>query len=183
MTLDDISHWLTVAATAISIAGACGLPFAVRSWWKSRRRAAMVAEQMQQVFNALSPNGGTSVVDVIRRIEDGNRVMLRRVSNLILVSPTALFEANDEGRWALLNPAATQLFGLDSTAMEGHGWLQAVASHQRSEVQKQWVACVRDGSPFYADCEIHPKGGDHRLVRICATPDESGSYAGSIQIL
>jgi PAS domain S-box-containing protein len=83
----------------------------------------------------------SSIQSSVGEIEIRQRIAERHLAIGVYVCDT-------EGRCTWANDYLCEAFGLDSTEMQGHGWLAAVASSERIRVHAAWVAAVSSQIPY-----------------------------------
>lgn len=84
------------------------------------------------------PNGGTSLRDVVDRIELRQDVEESRVFTLIQSSTNAIFEADASGNWIRVNRAWCEATGFLPEEAIGFGWLNTICTDYQIAVSAQW---------------------------------------------
>jgi len=125
--------------------------------------------QVQTIMKQVMPNGGSSMVDSMRRIEALQETQsqvnaehgeqLKSVSkqmamltntmraNLNTNPRLATFEADDKGRLIDANKTYLRWTGLQLVELLGWGWINAVHPEDRARVRAEWNEAI-------ADCRI-----------------------------
>lgn len=124
-------------------------------------------EKLEVVIREFSTNGGTSLRDVINRIEGGVVLLEQRWRGVWNIIPVGMFETNAEGLVMFVSRAFTIWTGRPADEMLGEGWVAMVHPQDRADVQSAWN-----------DAVIQRRFFEYRLKYI----DYSGALAIPVQI-
>lgn len=96
----------------------------------------------------LTPNGGGSLKDIVRKTHDLAMIAELRTKQILATSPVGVYQCDRDGNCIWVNDALCSIFGLDSAAMMGRGWLLAVADDEREESNGHWQRAVDQDLPY-----------------------------------
>lgn len=119
----------------------------------------------------LKPNGGSSLVDKVTRMDKSLLLGTCRVTTMLMRHTVAIFECDAQGDCTFANPSLCRLFGLDESAVLGHGWLNAVDNDDRKSVWDHWTYCITNNIPYlhvYTVCNMET--GRRFKVKASAIP-------------
>lgn len=116
----------------------------------------------------LMPNGGSSLHDRIKRIDERVLIMEARQKLLDTNSAVGEFQTDEFGLCMYANSTLCDMYGLTESQMIGNGWLRAVVAEERQSVYDKWMGAVRNDFPY--ECRYR--------VRCCA---EGGGETFEVQ--
>ena len=83
----------------------------------------------------------------------------------------AIFVCSADGRCEFVNEELAEMFGLDSNACNGFGWLEAIDPDDRKGVHEAWMFCVTNKIPYEKDYRlVNKRTGVHLKVTARAYP-------------
>lgn len=174
------SNIVPILAAIISGLGSSLVTFAI-AWYK--RRGQLHAD-IKLIRDQVYPNGGSSLRDVVNRIEvqqlvDGE---LRRAYQQHVNVP--FWEADPEGRILWCNGAFAKLLGVSTEDLKDYGWLSMVANDDIARVKHDILA---SGShDHHVDYHVHVSGVVHllniktRWRRVTNHEGETVRYVGTV---
>lgn len=134
------------------------------------QQMVQLTKRLSDLETKFSPNGGSSLDDVIRGIKTDSEKTRQKLSEVIstleihdqkhyviwATQTDGIYEADiHSGDCLWVNPALSEMFGLDATNMLGRGWLRAVNPAEREGVWLRWWESLKNGIPFEAEYEVH----------------------------
>lgn len=120
--------------------------------WKPGRDLVRLVKQkvelLDDVATTLKPNGGSSIRDVLDRLDSRTRLLEERQRAGMDLNPAPFFEADAEGHCVFVNRAWSELTGIRLDEALGSGWLNSVHRDDRERVLDEWVAATQEGRTF-----------------------------------
>lgn len=139
---------------------------------------------INKMYTEFKPNGGGSLFDRIKRIEDEILKSKSRTLVLLSVHVDGVYECDANGNCIWTNKALQDMFGLNENELLGNGWLLAIDEKDRIDVWNDWKECIDKNIPYQSTYRItnHNK---HFICESCATAhkDEKGKILGYFGIL
>lgn len=105
-------------------------------------------ELLDEVALTLKPNGGSSIRDVLDRLDSRTRLLEERQRAGMDLNPSPFFEADSEGHCVFVNRAWSELTGIRLDEALGSGWLNSVHRDDRERVLVEWEAATKEGRTF-----------------------------------
>jgi PAS domain S-box-containing protein len=144
-----------------------------------------IAELTSFVKEKLSPNGGSSAVDAIKRIE--NRQITYENRQLALLNDTkyGVFFCTTLGFNTWVNRTYARFLGCGTNELNGFAWRRFIRTEELARYSKIWESAFRDGCEFEDTVEfIDAHGGRVSLhISVSAVQNEKGetvSYIGQV---
>lgn len=134
------------------------------------QRIGTTMDTVEQIKKELGDNGGKSLKDSVKKIDDRTRMTDARQSALMAAQPEAMFEANIEGHFTSANRAFEELSGFSRAHLSGMEWVNAIHPEDRFRVVKEWNHAVKDQRAWIDNCRMVTASGRVLLVRIEAHP-------------
>jgi PAS domain S-box-containing protein len=182
-------EWLFLAAGVVGAVAALWSK-GLRPLWALGRKAVRAInmfeeklELLERVAASVRPNGGTSLRDVVDRIERNTQTAAIRARAIFYLSDQAAMESDGDGNCVFVSRRWQQLTGLAPEEAQGTGWLLAVVPEDREAVQASWEAAVHEHRVFSADFHLQSRqSGVVYLVHTHAAPlvTPDGVYVGHV---
>lgn len=144
-----------------------------------------ISELSDFIKYKLSPNGGSSIADSIKRIESRQISSDARALALINDAKSGHFYCDLNGRNTWINRTYARLLGCGAEELMGYGWRKFIATEELERYSKVWHAAFNDGCEFEDTVEFlntsHNKIKLH--ISVIAVKDEKGqtiSYIGQV---
>jgi PAS domain S-box-containing protein len=118
---------------------------------------------VEVMATALGPNGGKSLADAIRRLEESQKRSVARASAVIYATGQAVWEADSAGHFLEVNRAFEQLTGAGSDDVAGRQWISLLHPDCRDRVVREWFHAVADRRRFSAEAVLEVDGGSRRV--------------------
>lgn len=135
-------------------------------------RAVIAADRIHDLF-------GSTPVDELHRIVSetatsvGEIGIRQRIAERHLA--IGIFVCDSAGRTTWANDYMCESFGIDSNAIDGFGWLSAVAKQDRQRVYEEWSRCVQNDLPYKDTYTVEPAyGGESWQCVTEAWPKKEG---------
>lgn len=178
-----------VAAGSIATTGGLlysAYKFVVRPTHRFIRSVRQFVAQHQQIFmivqKELRPNAGSSLRDVVHRIDDQLTRLESRGQTIVRHSKMPVWETDAAGRYLYVsNDFAAMLHRLPED-MYGHGWLNAVCPDDRVNVEDAWFDAIRQRRDFLHEITyVRPDGSPVRCkVEAFTMRKHSGDILGYV---
>jgi len=147
-------------ASLNEVAAACGAITAVvlfvrsvylKVWKPTREFTAVIKTKLaliDGVASTLKPNGGSSIRDVLDRLDSRTCLLEERQRAGMDLNPSPFFEADADGQCVFVNRAWSELTGIRLDEALGSGWLNSVHRDDRERVAEEWHAATKEGRTF-----------------------------------
>lgn len=137
------------------------------------------------VKEKLSPNGGSSPIDAIKRIEDRQLASDARANALLNDSKLGVFYCDLEGRNVWANRTYARFIGCGVDELLGFGWKKFIRTDELERYNKIWRTAFQDGCEFDETVEFltveHQKIRLHISVSVIKDiKGKTASYIGQI---
>jgi PAS domain S-box-containing protein len=186
--LKEIGAWIVLAGAVVTAVGALHLKLispsikAVRSFIKFFEDMKILIPTLQDMASEFKNNHGSSLRDVVDRIEN-SMIRNRDLGRMLLSSTqTAHFEADANGRCTWVNEAYMDMTGFRFDEFLGYGWYNSIEQEKRMMVGQEWSIAARDGKEFVARYRVYT--GDGRLApvicRAVFSKNEKGAVIGAV---
>lgn len=134
----------------------------------------VVAPQVKTMSEALGPNGGKSLADVIYRTSG-------RLNQIIDASERPTWEASATGENTRANPAFEHLVGYSAAELRGNGWKNLLHWDDAEDYFDAWESAVRDVRQFkYEGVRLVTSSGRIIKVNVVAAPTFAGMGPGMV---
>lgn len=137
------------------------------------------------VKEKLSPNGGSSPIDAIKRIEDRQLASDARHNALLNDSKLGVFYCSLDGSNVWVNRTYARFIGCGVDELLGFGWKKFIRTDELERYNKIWKTAFKDGCEFEETVEF--TSVDHQKIRlhisVSVIKDAKGntaSYIGQI---
>jgi len=137
------------------------------------------------VKEKLSPNGGSSPIDAIKRIEDRQLASDARHNALLNDSKLGVFYCSLDGSNVWVNRTYARFIGCGVDELLGFGWKKFIRTDELERYNKIWKTAFHDGCEFEETVEFITV--DHQKIRlhisVSVIKDAKGqtaSYIGQI---
>ena len=145
-------------------------------WWGSmfgigdiKTDLAALSDQMNVLMNEFSPNGGSSMRDLMNRVEKELFLSNERQRARMLDAPEMIFETDDVGNCIWVNRTYSRAVGRSLTELLGRGWVNGIVETDREKVVDEWYKSVEEdrefeltfdfqtaeGTPFTVECRSY----------------------------
>lgn len=146
---DQFSLLEVVSYLSTLLAGLAGIyKYGIRPGWQFTKRLKDTFDRIERMSVELKPNGGSSLYDVIKRIERQTVTAIERHRALIDSLHIVRFESTQTGACEWVSSAYMELSGLTQEQAQGNGWISAVHIEDRNKVVGEWLSCMQQNRTF-----------------------------------
>lgn len=137
------------------------------------------------VKRELSPNGGSSARDSLKRIEDRQITSDARHSALLNDSRNGVFYCDTHGRNTWVNRTFARFLGCGTNELLSYGWKKFIPTEELTRYSKIWETAFKDSCEFDSTVSFVDVHG-HKVnlhISVNAIQNEKGettSYIGQI---
>lgn len=133
----------------------------------------------------LSPNGGSSFADAIKRIENRQVASDSRQTALLNDSKLGIFFCDLQGRNTWVNKTYARFLECGTNELMGFSWRKFIRTDELTRYSRIWEAAFRDGCEFEDTVEFINVHGDKvgLHISVSAVLNEKGettSYVGQV---
>lgn len=156
---------------------------------RRREREALIDEAIQlipSIHSELKPNGGSSLADRIRRIEEQGVINATRQRLLLREDERPMFYADKDGCVSRITQAYADLVGRPAESILEDGWKTHVSVLDRRKVSDEWAAAVDEEREFVMQMEMVNSSSRRRFqVEVIAYPAKTlqGDLVGYVGIV
>lgn len=122
-------------------------------------------KKIDKIYEEMTPNGGASIKDCIRRIEDGVVMNGQRWRAMVQDHDFAIFEADTLGHFTWVNRTFTRLTGRTPSELIGHGWYNTICTEERASVVQEWDSIIGEEREMCRHVNMCHQSGDK--VPVC----------------
>lgn len=147
-----------------------------------------IKELSSFIKNKLSPNGGSSIADSIKRIEARQVASDARALALINDSKIGIFYCDLNAKNTWVNRTYARFLGCGAEELMGYGWRKFISTNELERYSRVWHAAFKDGCEFGETVEF--TNAQNRTlnlhIEVVAVKDEKGqttSYIGQVTAL
>lgn len=151
------------------------------------KRFFTMGNKVEFVYNELKPNGGASVKDSIKRIEENIIVLMNKHRIIVDDYHTGILETDSKGNITWANSTYLEMTNRDLREVLGNGWVNCVAEKDRHAVYTAWKEAFTQQRPFEGIFYIERPDGVLIRVKGFAYPikgkERIQGYIGKIKIV
>jgi hypothetical protein len=173
---NSLVHWEEVIAALIGISVfVFGLLKFLKSFYRSVKAAnKSVTEfldlipELKRVTSEFKPNGGSSLRDVLNRMENSlihTEQKIRLISSCLGV---AYFETDSKGQYTFVSKKWTEITDFNYDQAVGDGWLGIINKEMRKEAKEEWLSCMEQKREFHFNAIL--SNSDNKDISIVAWP-------------
>lgn len=181
----NIEVYLGIIAGMLT-AGATIWKFVVIPARKILKKISDAISSIGEISSSIKPNGGSSIMDRLSRIEKTILYSESRHKLLTSAVNVAMFETDSQGTCLWVAPSWTEITGIDNEDAHENGWLNSIHPDEREEVYKQWHSAVEQKREFRMSYNIvNIKTNDIIHVRGLARAlrDHKGNVIGFVGLI
>ena len=171
-----------VVGAIVTIAGAIG---AALRWWiipaytrasnniKYLFKIAKNADNIHSIIEKeLTHNGGSSLKDAVRRIENGLHSHHNKFRSYLSLQKQPIWESDANGNCHWVNDAYTRLTGYSLDHLRNMGWMMVIKKTERSYIEGEWMRSIQQKRTF-----------NHLLTLVDNNGNEHPVYAHGYPVL
>jgi len=125
----------------------------------------LMIDKIDKIFEEITPNGGTSIKDIIDIIEYKVDIVSERQKSMLHENDAALVETDEEGEVIWVNRTCTRLVQRDASELMKTGWVNVVTSEDRDRVIEEWHEAVKDKREINIYFSLETPGGNKIPVK------------------
>lgn len=125
-----------------------------------------VNRKLDTILVELSPNGGTSIKDIINRIDKAICLSSERQRAILADSANAIFEADETGNFVWVNRTYMRLTHRSFFELTGTGWINSVSKKDRQRIMDAWALSIAQQREFSEDLDLELPNGDYIPVSV-----------------
>lgn len=150
------------------------------------RKMIELPEKVDRIVKEVSPNSGTSMKDVVNRIEFRQILHEQKAHAYVSHAPVAFYETDVNGDCNWVNKAYLRLLEKSEDEVLGKGWITALHPEDKVQTVAIWESSIVDKREFSHDYRMISSSGKIIALHGEAFPlrDPSGKvlgYVGTIQ--
>ncbi len=172
---NEIAWWAGTITAALLVCGTI-----VRYIYLPLQRIVRVALKIEPLVKELMPNGGTSMKDLVTRINERMIQLEMRFQATVLETSHGIIYTDGDGHVTWANWTFCRMVDRDLTELRGSGWIYAIAPKDRNRVMAEWAEAVRE-KRNYESSHSFINSSDREIpasvVAYCMH-DEKGSILG-----
>lgn len=127
------------------------------------------ALRLDEIHTQFKPNGGTTMRDVLDRIDLSTTSAQGRISALIEYHDVAAFEANNKGEFIWVSPKWCEIFESLPADARGNGWIVSVHPEDRERLFREWMDAVAQERAFRSVFRVGSMENGYKRVLACAS--------------
>lgn len=129
-----------------------------------------IAQLKETVRKEFSPNGGSSIRDILDRLESNQVVMAAQQDIQLFTQKLAIIRMNKEGEVASVSEPLCLLLKRQKEELLGKNWINVICPDDREEIHEGWMSAVGDHRNFSAHFNCCGDGGEAIRVMMKANP-------------
>lgn len=176
-----LNHWAEICASIVAIGSFLALiwRYIIRPSKENISRILTLHEELEKLVpvvksmqKELKPNGGSSLFDTIKRIDDTLVIHTQKFNFLMTYESKIAFETDGIGHCVWVSPKWQELTGISYEDAMGWGWVNSIHSDDREKVTEEWKDAITSRRPFsYQDYRFHNILRDHIVtMTVIANP-------------
>lgn len=185
-------EWIVQYATAIQTVIGCliaigTLGVAIKKFIINPiTKIGVLLNKVEEISKTILPNGGSSIIDRLSRIEKAQIVIENKYKLLSLALGIAMFEADKDGKFIWVSEEWTKHTGIHRDELDDNHWLNGIHEDDRSRVFKEWIDSMAQSREFLCKFRLKNIINDKIISVKCTTitlRDFSGRMIGIIGIV
>jgi PAS domain-containing protein len=151
-----------------------------QSNYKNLKAIPALVEDMAQlketVRKEFSPNGGSSIRDILDRLESNQVVMAAQQDIQLHTQKLAIIRMNNDGDVVSVSEPLCALLKRQKEELLGKNWINVICPDDRDEIQSGWMSAVEDHRNF--SVHFNCCGDDNELIRVMMKANPLPGRAG-----
>ena len=188
----DVWHNIAQNIALYSTAGTALIGLSILLWKKvigpliqmfAKYKRAL--QKIDRIWFEVTPNGGTSIKDSVKRIEKESALSRERFKAIYAEAVAAVFETDQDGNFIWVNRTFCKLSGRSPDQLLGHAWHNAICPTVKDETIEEWQKAIDENRELVGhDTEFITPAGLCFRVRCSSYKmrDHRGSTIGYIGI-
>jgi PAS domain S-box-containing protein len=104
--------------------------------------------EVKRLSTELKPNGGSTIRDLLDRIERNQTVQGEKQRAVFTTLPIGIFEADVQGNVTWANRKLCRMTGRTPNELKGSGWINALKYEDRTRVRANWINSIASQSEY-----------------------------------
>jgi PAS domain-containing protein len=126
------------------------------------KKILIIHEKINLMFNEFLPNHGSTLRDVVDRIDSTQQLFEQKYKALVFDAADCYFESAADGTTKWVNNTYQKMSGLTYDQCMGNGWMLAIPEHERERVFEEWNNAVDQKREFDLTYDF----GTHTQTRV-----------------
>jgi len=150
------------------------------------KKVSLLLVKVDEISKIIQPNGGSSVLDKLSRIEKAQIVIENKHKLLSLVLGVAMFETDKNGNYIWVSSEWSKYTGMAQEETLNNDWLTGVHEDDRDMVHEEWSKCLIQKREFFCRFRLKHTATGKVLPVKCTTlllKDFSGNIIGILGVL
>lgn len=178
-----------------------GAPWVWRWLMRAQIDRKSIHVKLDKIWSECSYNSGTSLKDVVRRIENASIIQTEMLKDLKhsndvlslradindITNDRMIFRLDDKAGCIFINEAFLKSFGYNERDILGHNWESIIHDEDLEETLNRWARAIKTKSRFYNEQRIWHCNGELQDVRIVGYPivndNKLEGFYGTIDIV
>lgn len=122
----------------------------IKKLWKIMVGTAKLEAQVTQldskidtIIRQVTPNGGSSIIDVVNRVEKAQYWQQERTKALLSEVTYGVWESDGDGECYWINDVFGTMAGAQFWELRGQNWINVVHPNERDRVIHEWLEAVK----------------------------------------
>lgn len=115
--------------------------------------------KVRLIADEMVPNGGSSIKDIVCRIEKEVNLSSERYKAFMADNESAIFETDSEGKCLWVNRTYSKTVQRMPSELMGHGWVNAISRKDRERVVTGWNEAVIEDREFVDEFSFQTPDG------------------------
>ena len=142
---------------------------------------AALSSRLEEVEARIKPNGGGSIIDIVRMIRDDLQETRAYQAMSVNASRLMVWRTDDKGACVWASEALLDLVGQTfEEGFAGSNWLNHIKPSKVDEILARWNLAVESKGPFFLQSVYVHADGHEIPVSIRAERLPSGGYVGFV---
>lgn len=125
---------------------------------------------IHSIVNEFRNNGGSTLKDVLDRIQDEMTKSTFMQKSLILESGKSFWQTDQQGRWLWASHRLCELMSMEEEEVLGNGWVAAVHPEDQARVFTEWNAAIAQNRQFRSFFRFMSPDGTVTHIRSSCQP-------------
>lgn len=148
----EFPEWNTFEAWVLKIsavfAAFAALYTIIKKLYVAIKEVITISSKINSLLEIIQPNGGTSLIDTINRIESKITKSEQRERAILQETPIPMFETNNHGECTWINKSYQVMSGKSVEEISGNGWQTTISEIDRKRVSDEWESAIKNQRDF-----------------------------------
>lgn len=120
--------------------------------------------ELERMTEQFKPNGGKSIVDLLKRLEDGLAHTDQKLKVIASSMGISAFEADSKGLYTFVSKQWSDLTGFSYLEAMGNNWINIVEEDFRDEIFEEWKNSIAQNREFHSTIRLTRSGNEASIV-------------------